>query len=210
MGRPTLKVFTEVGLSGEEVAFWGFAHTDIYQCCPVDTLHQCFNGISLHLIEALQLCIEDTCRSRKDVVFAKIRDRLSSYKSLYHGERIPMDSLWAEKTCAEVSVQGSGGSKFRIQWQTFNFLELQERRAIMQFLPFALHHLDGLPCGLPAFFMGMLSKGSDVNDHNTNAPVFSSMISCHLCVGYARYIQIRDMPRHTTGSICLLEELVFR
>lgn len=118
-GKPTLKVLTEVGLSGEEVAFWGFANTDIYQCCPVDTLHQCFNGISLHLIEALQMCIEDTCKSRKDVIFAKIRDRLSSYKSLYHGERIPKDSLWAEKTCAEVSVQGTGGSKLIINRQTF-------------------------------------------------------------------------------------------
>lgn len=103
MGRPTQKLLTQIGLVGEEVAFWGFANTDVYKCVPVDTLHQCFNGISLHLIEALKTCIEQTCRSQKEVIFARIRDRLSSYRRLYRGERIPKDSLWAEKTCAEVS-----------------------------------------------------------------------------------------------------------
>ena len=108
--KPTKRELTELGLSGEAVSFWGFAHTDVYQCVPVDTLHQCFNGISLHLIEALKMCIEDTYRSRKDIIFAKIRDRLASYRRLYYGERIPKDSLWAEKTCAEVRLQGNGGS----------------------------------------------------------------------------------------------------
>ena len=49
--RVTQKRLQELGLVGQEVAFWGFANTDIYQCVPVDTLHQCFNGISLHLVE---------------------------------------------------------------------------------------------------------------------------------------------------------------
>lgn len=158
------------------------------------------------------MCIEDTCRSRKDVIFAKIRDRLSSYKRLYHGERIPKDSLWAEKTCAEVSVQGTGGSKFKVHTQTITFLALQERRAIMRFLAFALHQIDGLPRGLPAFFMGMWGEGSKATNHSMMTPVveFLMYMSCHPYAGYARYIQIRDMPRHTTGSICLLEELVLR
>ncbi|GIM15903.1 hypothetical protein Vretimale_18636 [Volvox reticuliferus] len=156
-GKPTQKELTELGLTGEEVAFWGFAHTDVYQCVPADTLHQCFNGISLHLVEALKMCIEQSCRSRKDNLFARIRDRMCSYRQLFHGERIPKDSLWAEKTCAE------------------------ERKAMMRFLGIALHPLDGLPCGLPAFF-----------------------------TAYARYIQLRDMPQHTTGSLALLEELVFQ
>ncbi|GLI67043.1 hypothetical protein VaNZ11_011229 [Volvox africanus] len=143
--RPTQRALAEMGLTGEEVAFWGFANTDVYQCVPIDTLHQCFNGISLHLIEALKMCIEATCRSRKDSIFARIQARFCSYRRLYRGERIPKESLWAEKTCAE------------------------ERDVMMRFLGIALYPFDGLPCGLPAFF-----------------------------TAYARYIQIRDMPRHTT------------
>lgn len=103
--RPTQKTLMEMGLTGDVVAFWGFANTDIYQCVPVDRLHQCFNGISMHLIEALKMCIEDTCRPQKETIFVQIRDRLASFKRLYHGERIPKDSLWAEKTCAEVRVR---------------------------------------------------------------------------------------------------------
>ena len=52
LGGPQKKELQRLGLTGEPVAFWGFANTDIYQCVPVDTLHQCFNGISLHLVEA--------------------------------------------------------------------------------------------------------------------------------------------------------------
>lgn len=73
-GKPTQRFLTKVVLSGEAVAFWGFANTDIYLCVPADTLHQCFNGIFLNLIEALKMCIKDTCKSRKDITFARIRD----------------------------------------------------------------------------------------------------------------------------------------
>lgn len=53
MIRPTQKTLMELGLTSDVVAFWGFANTNIYQCVQVDRLHQCFNGISMHLIEAL-------------------------------------------------------------------------------------------------------------------------------------------------------------
>ncbi|GLI59687.1 hypothetical protein VaNZ11_001630 [Volvox africanus] len=86
--RPTQRALAEMGLTGDEVAFWGFANTDVYQCVPIDTLHQCFNGISLHLIEALKMCIEATCRSRKDSIFARIQARFCSYRRLYHGDSL--------------------------------------------------------------------------------------------------------------------------
>jgi hypothetical protein len=105
-GNPSQKRLQELGLAGVEVAFWGFANTDIYQCTPTDTLHQDFNGISRHLIEALLSCVEEKCRSKKDAIFTKIRDRLASYRRVFHGQRIPKESLWAEKMCAEV---GEGG-----------------------------------------------------------------------------------------------------
>ncbi len=127
---------------------------------PVDTLHQCFNGVALHLIEALKLCIEDTCRPRKDAIFATIRDRLSSYRRLYRGERIPKESLWAEKTCAEVRLWGTGVGGLGLEVQCKDLCSLQEREAIMRFLGIALHPLDGLPHGLPAFFTGMRGRGS--------------------------------------------------
>lgn len=104
LGGPKNKELQRLGLTGEPVAFWGFANTDIYQCVPVDTLHQCFNGISLHLVEALKACIDKCCGYQKEVVCTMIRDRLSSYRRLHCGGRIPRSSIWAEKTCAEVSI----------------------------------------------------------------------------------------------------------
>lgn len=205
--RPTQRALAELGLTGEEVAFWGFAYTDVYQCVPIDTLHQCFNGISLHVVEALKMCIEATCRSHKDSIFARIRARFCSYRRLYHGERIPKESLWAEKTCAE--VRRAGWERANYQLLTVEFL--QERDVMMRFLGIALHPLDGLPCRLPAFFTG--TQGRDT--YSARVHVNSSYSSpkhllCTSCAAYARYIQIRDMPRHTTGSLALLEELVFQ
>ena len=99
----TLKKLQELGMVGDEVAFWGFDNTDIYQCVPVDTLHQDFNGISRHLVEALLAFVEQLGRAKKEAIFTKVKDRMTAYRRLFHGQHIPKESLWAEKLCAEVS-----------------------------------------------------------------------------------------------------------
>ncbi|GLC47443.1 hypothetical protein PLESTM_002074800 [Pleodorina starrii] len=89
------------GFHPNEVALWGFHGTDIYSCVAADTLHQCFNGMTKHLFACLLDYINENCRDHKESVVCILHDRLSSYRRLHYGGRIPANSLWAIKTCGE-------------------------------------------------------------------------------------------------------------
>lgn len=80
-------------------ALWDFEGSDVYQSVPVDTLHQDFNGITVHLFECLKAYMQDHCGPSVPTI---VRDRLAKYRNLYLGSRIPKDSIWQEKVCGEV------------------------------------------------------------------------------------------------------------
>jgi hypothetical protein len=126
-----------------QVTLWGFHGTDVYSCVPADTLHQCFNGMTKHLFACLLDYVSEKCGEHKETVVCILRDRLSSYRRLHYGGRIPVNSLWAIKTCGEVRPMGNGETVAALDGGTTSAepCRLQENEAIMRFIGIALYGL---------------------------------------------------------------------
>lgn len=79
----------------------------------------------------------------------------------------------------------------------------------MRFLGIALHQLENL--GVPKDFPALFTGGSCCFQYCSSSPAGSKLTnSPQPCTAYARYIQIRDMTYHTTGSLILLEEMTYK
>ena len=83
-------------------ALLGFPYCNIFQCCPIDILHQDYNGMSKHLCEAVYLLIDNiftkaVALSRK----AEMNRRLSEMRNTFQA-RIPKQGLEAAALNAEV------------------------------------------------------------------------------------------------------------
>ena len=83
-------------------ALLGFPFCNIFQCCPIDILHQDYNGVSKHICEAVYLLIDEkfpkaVALSRK----AELNRRLSEMRNIFQA-RIPKQGLEAAALNAEV------------------------------------------------------------------------------------------------------------
>lgn len=101
-----------------QVALWGFGpNNNIYTCFPVDRLHQDHNGVSKHLLEALEAYLQhEYGASRAAEMLSLVNHRLAQMRPL-HEAFYPSDGLAAEIAMAE------------------------ERRGLMKFLPVACYGL---------------------------------------------------------------------
>ena len=111
---------------------WGWNHTNIYDCFPIDVLHQDYNGVCRHLLEVLEPYLRDPGKELSDdgdQLHVDINDRLKQLKHS-HEAFFPTNGLDAPKTTAE------------------------EIRGMFQFLPFAMYGI--VPDHVAELFAGKL------------------------------------------------------
>ena len=83
-------------------ALLGFPWCNIFQCCPVDILHQDYNGVSKHICEAVYLLIDNNFpRAAALSTKAELNRCLSEMRNVFRA-RIPKRGLEAAALNAEV------------------------------------------------------------------------------------------------------------
>ena len=132
-------------------ALLGFPWCNIFQCCPVDILHQDYNGMSKHICEAVNLLIDNNFpRAAALSTKAELNRRLLEMRNVFWA-RIPKEGLEAAALNAEVinckvATKTSTEHFSSVIWPTVLQSQTlwdvaQERKGIMKLLLVAV---DGL------------------------------------------------------------------
>ena len=130
-------------------ALLGFPWCNIFQCCPVDILHQDYNGMSKHICEAVYLLIDNKFSTAVALsTKAELNCRLSEMRNIFQA-RIPKQGLEAaalnaEVISCEIGHQGERLAFLIVLWHTVSEVlcyVAQERKGIMKLLPVAV---DGI------------------------------------------------------------------
>lgn len=114
------------------VAIWDLnPEIDCYQLFAIDRLHQDFNGMTLHLIQALdQYLVDKVGPAAAGRIRGEINGRLHNLRG-YHEAFYPSQGLDAK------------------------FVHAEERRGLMKFLPIVLRGLEHIPDDIVDVFAGI-------------------------------------------------------